>query len=137
MIGFVFFLIYIKNPHTFFRGCINTKWNSYSGLSLGLFVFTPDENCKELQKYSNNSQEELARRSSMILVHEYGHAYQSFALGPFYLIPGICSLCWGRMKRYKKLREKYGVPYSFYWVENWANSWGEKVTKLPSIGQID
>jgi len=137
LVGLVFFLINIKKPHTFFRGCINTKWNSYSGLSLGLFVFTPDENCVNLLKYANDSKEELAIRSKMILVHEYGHSIQSFVLGPLFIIPGICSICWGRMKRYEELRKKYKVPYSFFWVEHWANSWGEKITKLPSIGQID
>ena len=132
-----FFLYIHKESTLFFRGCIVTKWNSYSGLSLGLFVFIPDENCEELLKFANNSKEELAARCSMILVHEYGHSWQSFILGPFFLVPGICSLCWGRMKRYKQLREKYGVPYSFFWAEHWANSWGEKVTGLPSIGRID
>lgn len=137
LVGLIFFLIHLRKPHGFFRGCINTKWNSYSGLSLGLFVFTPDENCRELQKFANNSKEELINRCSMILVHEYGHTLQSLVLGPFFMIPGICSICWGRMKRYERLRKKYGVPYSFFWAEHWANAWGEKITKLPSIGQID
>lgn len=137
LVGLIFFLIFIKNPHGFYRGCVITKWNAYSGLSLGLFIFIPDEKCEELKKHANHSQEELVRRCNMILVHEYGHSIQSFVLGPLFIIPGLCSICWGRMKRYIQLREKYKVPYSFFWVEHWANSWGERITKLPSIGRID
>lgn len=137
LVGFIFLLLHIKKPHSFFKGSINTKWDSLTGLSLGLFVFSPNENCEDLEKYTKNSKEELARQANMILVHEYGHIYQSLVLGPFYIIPGICSICWGRMKRYRKLRSKYGVPYSFYWTEQWADYWGEKTTKLPSIREYD
>ena len=133
-VGLIFFLINIKKPHSFYKGCINTKWNTYSGLSMGLFIFTPNEELEDLEKYAGNNNESLASRCSMITVHEYGHTYQSLILGPFFIIPGICSILWGRMKRYERLRNEYGVPYAFCWTESWANSLGEKVTKLPSIG---
>lgn len=137
LIGFVFFLVNIKKPHCFYKGCIQTKWDSYSGLSMGLFIFTPNEECKELEKYAGGNKEGLIERASMITVHEYGHTCQSIILGPFMLIPGLVSIAWGRMKRYEELRRKYGVPYSFCWVEGWANRLGEKMTGLPSIGQVD
>lgn len=137
LIGFVIFLINIKKPHSFYRGCINTKWNSFSGLSMGLFIFTPNPDCKNLEQYAGNTLEGLIERASMITVHEYGHTYQSIILGPFMIIPGTVSLLWGRMNRYERLRKEYGVPYSFCWSESWANHLGEKVTGLPSIGQVD
>lgn len=137
LIGFVFFLIHIKNPHSFYRGCINTKWNSYSGLSMGLFIFTPNEECKELEQHAGGTKELLIERVSMIAVHEYGHTYQSLILGPLMMIPGVVSIMWGRMEKYERLRREYGVPYSFCWVESWANRLGEKMTGLPSIGQVD
>ena len=134
MVGLIIFLINIKKPHRFYRGCICTKWNTLSGLSMGLFMFTPNEKLKDLEKYAGNSKENLAELCSMIAVHEYGHAFQSLMLGPFFIIPGIWSILWGRMKRYERLRTEYGVPYSFCWIEGWANSLGEKITKLPSVG---
>lgn len=137
VIGFIIFLLNIKNPHSFYRGCINTKWNSFSGLSMGMFIFTPNEECKELEKYAGGTKEGLIERASMITVHEYGHTYQSIILGPFMIIPGTVSLLWGRMKKYERLRREYGVPYSFCWAESWANRLGEKVTGLPSIGRVD
>lgn len=80
----------------------------------------------ELGKHADNDKERLAERCSMITVHEYGHAYQSAILGPFFIIPGIWSILWGRMKRYEHLRQD-GVPYAFCWTESWANSLGERV----------
>jgi hypothetical protein len=135
--GFVVFLIHAGKPHAFFRGCISTKWDSGSGLSLGLFLFSPDESCYGRLKYPNETKEQFDGRCGMILVHEYGHAMQSFVLGPFHLIPGICSFGWAHLKRYVELRRKYGVPYSYCWVEHWANVWGEKATGLPSIGRLE
>jgi len=137
LVGLIFFLVNIKKPHNFYKGCINTKWNLYGGISLGLFIFTPNENCKELEQITEGSHEKLCEGASKIRVHEYGHTYQSLILGPFYIIPGIISICWANMKRYRRLREKYGVPYSFCWVESWADRLGEKVTGMPSVGSVD
>lgn len=134
MVGMIIFLIHRKKPHSFYRGCICTKWNSFSGLSMGLFMFIPNEKLEDLEQYAGHSKKGLVESCSKIAVHEYGHAYQSLILGPIFIIPGIWSILWGRMKRYEHLRTEYGVPYSFCWVESWANSLGEKITKLPSIG---
>lgn len=119
LIGFVLFLMNIKNPHHFYKGAIHTEWDKGGGISLGLFIFTA-KGC-----------------DSKMVVHEYGHTYQSILLGPAYMILGAISFGWCNMKRYKNLRKKYGVPYSFCWTEAWANALGRWVTGLPSIDEDD
>lgn len=93
--GFIVFLINIKKPHYFYRGNIVTKWNTLSGLSLGLFMFTANENISELRQYADGTYQGLEEYANRITVHEYGHTIQSLILGPFMLIPGIASLVWG------------------------------------------
>lgn len=111
VIGFVVFLFNIKCPHRFYRGCVETQWNSkWSGLSLGLFIFTPIEQTNEVR------------------VHEYGHTIQSMILGPFYLIPGIISLLWGNLPYYEKKRREQKLPYTTCFVEAGASRLGEKLT---------
>lgn len=134
IIGLFFFLRYIDCPHSFYKGSIETKWrvNHFSGLSLGLFIFIPDEKAEYFEKYGW-SDEKINDQISRCRVHEYGHTIQSLILGPFMLIPGIVSVAWGRMKRYERLRKEYHVPYSFCWPEAWANKLGEKATGLPSL----
>lgn len=134
-VGFLFFLKYIRCPHYWYRGSIVTKWkvNHFSGLSLGMFIFIPDENA-DFFKETGWSDEKIQDEINRCLVHEYGHVMQSLILGPFMLYPGIVSVAWGRMKRFERLRREYQVPYNFCWVEEWANKLGEKVTGCPSIG---
>lgn len=133
-IGFILFLFYFKCPHDFYHGSIRTKWTSFNGISLGLFIFTPNESDGHLLQRMRNNQTELNNQCARISVHEYGHTYQSLLLGPFYLfIIGIVSWSWARLNRYKTLRKKYGVPYSFCWTEQWANHLGERILKEPSI----
>ena len=63
LVGLFFFIAHTRCPHNFYRGCIETHWNSkYSGLSLGLFIFTPEIN------------------HNAVRVHEYGHTFQSLVL---------------------------------------------------------
>ncbi len=47
MIGAIFFWKLRKYPHRIYRGCIETQWNTRSGLSLGLFIFTPKDEIKD------------------------------------------------------------------------------------------
>lgn len=133
-VGFVLFLFYIRAPHDFYHGSIRTKWKTFNGISLGLFIFTPDEGEPSLLRYTRKNSQLLKDRCDKISVHEYGHTYQSLLLGPFYLlIIGVTSWSWAQFDRYKKLRKKYGVPYSYCWTEAWANHLGERVLKAPSI----
>ena len=73
-LGAVIFIKLRKYPHMRYRGCVDTRWNISSGLSLGLFIFTPGEEDEDSQK---------------IRVHEYGHCIQSIVLGPLYMLLGI------------------------------------------------
>ncbi len=113
LMGFFVFLFLIKKPHGFYRGCVDTKWDSRSGLSLGLFIFTPSETISDSQK---------------IRVHEYGHCVQSLVLGPLYLFVGIISVTWAGLPYFEKLRREKNLPYTSCFVESWASRWGERVT---------
>ena len=118
LIGFLFFLIYIRCPHKLYRGCIDTRWNSRSGLSLGLFIFTPDESIGD---------------SEEIRIHEYGHCLQSVFLGPLYIIVGIISVSWARMPYFERMRREKKLPYTACFVESWASRLGEWLTGEKAI----
>lgn len=115
-------IIYLKNrqcPHVVYRGCIDTKWNSRGGMSLGLFIFTP-------QKEDD--------RTEQVRVHEYGHCIQSLLLGPLYLIVvGIVSYTWANLPYFRKMRREKKILYTSCFVESWASKWGEWVTKQNAI----
>lgn len=74
-----------------YRGCVDTRWNISSGLSLGLFIFTPGEEDEDSQK---------------IRVHEYGHCIQPIVLGPLYMLLGIISIVWRGTRILKESAEK-------------------------------
>lgn len=115
-------IIYLKNrqcPHRAYRGCIDTKWNSRGGMSLGLFIFTPQEEDD---------------RTEQVRVHEYGHCIQSLLLGPLYLIVvGIVSYTWANLPYFRKMRREKKILYTSCFVESWASKWGEWVTKQNAI----
>ena len=113
-LGFFFFLANIRCPHSVYRGCIDTQWKSpYAGLSLGLFIFTPQAD----DEYT-----------AQVRVHEFGHAFQSLMLGPLYSVVGIISVTWASLPYFQNVREQKGVPYTACFVEKWASWLGEKVT---------
>jgi hypothetical protein len=118
LLGAIFFLNVRHYPHTTYRGCIDTKWNSRSGLSLGLFIFTPRDDLLDSDK---------------IRVHEYGHCVQSLVLGPLYLLIGIVSLIWARNGFFIRLRREKKIPYTSCFVEAWASKWGELATGQKAI----
>lgn len=118
LLGAIFFLNVRHYPHTTYRGCIDTKWNSRSGLSLGLFIFTPRDDLLDSDK---------------IRVHEYGHCVQSLVLGPLYLLIGIVSLIWARNGFFIRLRREKKIPYTSCFVESWASKWGELATGQKAI----
>lgn len=111
--GMLLFLRFIKAPHEMYHGAIYTKWNLNQGISLGLFIFTPDK------------EEEWRRRMA---VHEYGHTWQSLLLGPFYLVlVGIPSIVWCRSEKCIRLRREKNLPYSCFYTERWADRLGERM----------
>ena len=116
LIGLLIFLINIKKPHKNYRCAIETQWDSsYSGLSLGPFIFVP----KNDGEYQNN-----------VRVHEYGHTIQSLVLGPLYAVVGLISVGWGSLLfPILKSKEKYkDLAYTKCFVEYNASWLGEKVT---------
>ena len=130
LLGFLIFLINIKNKHFFYHGAIITERNVPSSASLGMFVFTTTNPMKDKRIENKIPDEELSQR---LLVHEYGHTIQSLILGPFYLIVmGIPSTLRGFLPYYQKKRN-YGVSYFSFFTEKWASFLGEKVTKEKSM----
>ena len=110
LVGFILFIVHIRCPHRFYHGSIETEWQQkWSGISLGLFIFTPIEQHSEVR------------------VHEYGHTIQSLILGPLYIIPGVISLAWGNLPYYAKKRREQNLPYTKCFVEGGASRLGEKV----------
>ena len=126
--GFVMFLISTGSNHAWYNGAVATFWNKPFGISLGLFIFIPPKaRFYNSEKY-NFSDEEIQSR---LLVHEYGHTYQSLILGPLYfLVAGLPSVIWGMVKR-------PGRSYFSFYAEKWANHLGEKHTGLKSMETID
>jgi len=113
ILGFIFFLNTRHYSYKIYNGAIDTRWNQKGGLSLGLFIFTPNEESERAEK---------------IRVHEYGHCIQSIVLGPLYLILGLISVTWANLPYFVKLRKEKNVPYTACFVESWASKWGELVT---------
>lgn len=105
-------------PRRFYRGCIDTRWNKRGGMSLGLFIFTPNEDTE---------------RAQLVRVHEYGHCIQSIVLGPLYLIVGLISVTWANLPYFRNLRKEKNIPYTSCFVESWASKWGEWVTGEKAI----
>lgn len=125
--GFAVFLWYIRCPHTFYKGVVRTVWTSGAGLSMGMFIFTPCEPAADDQ--SKHAQKERAY-CERVAIHEYGHTFQSLLLGPFYLfVIGLPSIVWAGSKRLSRMRREKHIPYTHFFCEHWASSWGEKVTK--------
>ena len=118
LVGLFFFIKLRDFPHKTYRGCIDTRWNTRSGLSLGLFIFTPNDEIEDAKK---------------IRVHEYGHCIQSVVLGPLFVVIGIISLVWGRNPYFAKQRKEKNLPYTGCFVESWASKWGELATNEEAI----
>lgn len=111
--GLILFLCCRNAPHEIYHGAVYTKWKLDGGISLGLFIFTPDH------------EEEWCRQMA---VHEYGHTWQSLMLGPLYLMAvGIPSMVWARSKKFIRMRREQQVPYSAFYTERWADGLGAKM----------
>lgn len=118
LVGLFYFIKLKGCPRKTYRGCIDTRWNSRSGLSLGLFIFTPNDEIEDGAK---------------IRVHEYGHCIQSIVMGPLFAIIGSISLIWGNLPYFSRLRKEKNLPYTSCFVESWASKWGELATGEEAI----
>lgn len=97
------------------RGCrhfsmgtaVCTEWHRRDGVSLGLFIFCPE--------------------NGGIHLHEYGHTFQSLMLGPFYLAAvSLPSLLWAGLPVFERYRREKRVPYSRLYCEGWADRLGSR-----------
>lgn len=114
-LGLALFLRYIRAPHEWYRGVVRTRWDLDGGISLGLFIFTPD------------GEDEWCRRMA---AHEYGHTRQSLLLGPLYLAAvGLPSLLWERLEWCRRLRRENNIPYSWFYTERWADRLSSSVLR--------
>lgn len=81
-------------------------WNVNAGLSLGNYIFIPDQPVPE-----------------SFIKHEYGHSLQSKQLGWLYLpVIGIPSIIWFHC--FSEYRKKHNVSYYSFYTEKWADRLG-------------
>lgn len=133
MLGFIIFLIHIKDKHYFYHSALITVWKGKSSVSIGPFVFITDEPYFYEKLKDEYTLDELKNR---LRVHEYGHTIQSIILGPLYLIVmGIPSTLWGFLPSCHKKRVN-GVSYFSFYTERFANYLGEKVTKEKAMENL-
>lgn len=114
--GFLLFLIHHKAPHTFYKGAVCTHWKRRDGISLGFFIFVPED-------YPGA---ESTSSCSRLTAHEYGHTIQSLLLGPFYLLfVGLPSFLWCNLPYFQKKRNIHHLSYYDFFPEKWADSLGK------------
>lgn len=124
LVGFVFFLIHIREKHFWYHGAVVTGWNHQFSASIGLFLFLSYGQNSEKVKRKDVSLEDFSKR---ILIHEYGHTIQSLLLGPLYLpVIAIPSAMWCFLPCCRRKREVEQISYYSFYPERWADRLGEK-----------
>ncbi len=100
-----------------------TFWKRMDSMSMGMFIFLA-------QNLEVCDLEDESSVGSQVAVHEYGHTFQSLALGPFYL-PFISAVSgiWCMIPAFQKMRREKGISYYMLYTERWANHLGRRVTK--------
>ena len=107
IVGFIVFLVMIKNKHFKYKKCIATMMSDkYGGsFSLGMFIFVSETNVNTMN-------------------HEYGHTIQNNMFGilkPFIVsIPSVVRFWW------KSLVSHKWDDYYDIWFENHASKIGNK-----------
>ena len=108
--GALLYLCYRRSPHEALGGAVHTRWPRGDGLSLGMFIFTPESG---------------GDWDGRMVWHEYGHTFQSLMLGPLYLLViGIPSAVWCLC--FQDYRKKNHVPYAAFYTERWADLLGAR-----------
>lgn len=129
--GLFIYLYYFGCPHSYYGGVVKTAWPKDSGVSLGMFIFTPRE---PAPSDSGKEAEDRRRYCDEVTVHEYGHTFQALLLGYLYpVIIGIPSMSWANIPYFRKLRREKNIPYTWLFCEKWASYAGEKVTGKKAI----
>ncbi len=128
ILGFIIYLINIKNTHLKYRGACVTLWNRCTSLSLGKFIFLSkgqvdadfSEGFADVKGNINGDSR------NFILLHEYGHCIQSLILGPLYLLViGIPSTLWCNLPLFEKRRRRKNISYYDFLPEKNANCLSE------------
>ena len=120
LVGLLLFVLFHKAGHTVFHSAVVTAWKYPACASIGCFIFM-DKN---------------AMQDRPLLVHEFGHTVQSAVLGWLYLpVIVLPSVIWFSLPILRRRRRKYHISYYSFYTERWANTWGEKVCKEPSMRQ--
>ena len=105
--GLAVYLAHRNSEHYDYGAARVTVWDRKDGVSLGKFIFAPDD-------------------ESMIS-HEYGHTKQSLLLGPLYLpVIGLPSMLWNRLPYFKSIRKKTGKAYDSFIIEKSATYLGNQ-----------
>ncbi len=116
--GLIWFLIYLRRPHTRWHGAVVTRIrrrNFSGGFTLGIFIFLTEPLSP--------------REEQRLLAHEYGHTVQSLYLGPVWsLAIGLPSMLWCNLPPFQRLRARRNISYSALYCEGWADRLGQKHT---------
>lgn len=120
LIGGIIFLFCVgikkrRGQHFGYSYIVYLPWNS-GGLSLGLFIFMKDNHKSKVWTYNTR-------------IHEYGHTWQCLILGPlYYLVIALPSAIWCNC--FEGYRKRNNVSYYKLYCEAWANSFGQKFSKM-------
>ncbi|MDO4197698.1 MAG: hypothetical protein Q4D13_01750 [Erysipelotrichaceae bacterium] len=88
------YLIMFNKKHFRYHKAYVTVWDLKVSLSMGQYLFVS----KNYNRY--------------LLMHEYGHSFQSLYLGPFYLIlVGIPSMIWCKAGIMENYRKRHNISY--------------------------
>lgn len=122
------YLRHRKDPHFNYNGARVTAWDRDAGISLGKFIFVPEQGRKPGEgSASDGGKAEPPAVSKFLLDHEYGHSIQSLILGPAYLLlVGAPSIVWNRLPYFDRKRKKTGRSYYSAVFERTANRLGER-----------
>ena len=108
-------LLHYRWQHFGYARIVYVPWKG-GGLSLGLFIFVKENHSKKTWTYNTR-------------IHEYGHTWQCLLLGPLYwVVIAIPSFIWCNC--FANYRKTHDIPYAALYCEAWANSWGEKFSKM-------
>ncbi len=120
LVGACLYLCCLKSAHRTFRFARVTAWKWQGCTSVGCFIFMHDRS--------------LSHRP--LLVHEYGHTLQSAVLGWLYLpVIWLPSVIWYAVPALRRMRRRRHISYYAFYTERWANAWGERVCREPSMGK--
>lgn len=117
LIGALLYLCHLHNKHYQYENAVVTEWNYEYSVSLGMFLFV-------------TKQEKVKGGFDQLILHEYGHTFQSLLLGPLYMfVIGFPSMLWLRLPVFQKMRKKKKISYYSFYTEKWADDLGGKINR--------